>query len=703
MKLSKCSSTELDNEGKALEEDDVVDYVQGCKEEMTIGHVHDATTGVNISTAMHLFHLNLFFIFSAEEFDEMNSNTRELKQRGTASSQGHLGERDKKMKKREKWSNKLEFLLSVVGGIIGLGNIWRFPYLCYKNGGGAFLIPYFVFLIACGIPMFFLEIALGQHTSQGGVTAWRKICPLFEGIGYGTQLIILYEITYYILILTWSTFYFFNCFSAELPWTRCRQEWNTGNCMEFTTNSSANNVTKGANATSSVIEFWEKRVLRLSGGIEHLGTVHWQMALCLLLVWIICFFCIWKGVKSTGKVVYFTATFPYVMLAILLIRGVTLPGAAEGIMFYLYPDLSRLADPQVWMDAGTQIFFSFAVCLGCLIALGSYNDYNNDCYRDCLILSAMNSGTSFVSGFAIFSVLGFMAHEEGVPISEVAESGPGLAFIAYPKAVTLMPFSQFWACLFFILLILLGLDSQFIGVEGLATAIMDMFPEIFQRKYSREFLILGIASFSFTIGLVMLTEGGMYIFQLFDYYAVSGTCLLFLATFETFCISWVYGVDRFYDNIEEMIGYKPRSYMKWCWLIFTPVLCLGTFIFSLLKYTPLKYNKTYVYPTWGYALGWLLALSSMLCVPFWILFLICTTKGSLKERILQHICPADNLPRVKKSKKEPLLCCSPKSDLQLSAQGAQDGLLCMMENVVIETAERDSATFQSESMLNRSL
>ncbi|MGH0191924.1 UNVERIFIED_CONTAM: hypothetical protein FKN15_000622 [Acipenser sinensis] len=173
------------------------------------------------------------------------------------------------------------------------------------------------------------------------------------------------------------------------------------------------------------MEFWERRVLKISGGIEEVGSLHWEMMLCLLLAWIICYFCVWKGVKSTGKVVYFTATFPYLMLVVLLIRGLTLPGAMDGIIFYLYPDPARLADPQVWMDAGTQIFFSYAICLGCLTALGSYNKYNNDCYKDSVYLCLLNSGTSFVAGFAIFSVLGFMAYEQGVPISEVAESGRG--------------------------------------------------------------------------------------------------------------------------------------------------------------------------------------------------------------------------------------------------------------------------------------
>nr|XP_021140423.1 sodium- and chloride-dependent GABA transporter 2 isoform X4 [Columba livia] len=476
---------------------------------------------------------------------------------------------------RGQWNNKLEYVLSVAGEIIGLGNVWRFPYLCYKNGGGAFFIPYLIFLFTCGIPVFFLETALGQYTSQGGVTAWRRICPLFEGIGYASQVIVVLLNFYYIVVLAWALFYLFSSFTIDLPWGSCDHEWNTGNCMELQKANSTLNVTN-ENATSPVIEFWERRVLKISDGIQHLGSLRWELALCLLLAWIICYFCIWKGVKSTGKVVYFTATFPYLMLVVLLIRGVSLPGASQGILFYLYPDLSRLGDPQVWMDAGTQIFFSYAICLGCLTALGSYNKYHNNCYRDCVALCFLNSGTSFVAGFAIFSILGFMAEEQGVPIAEVAESGPGLAFIAYPRAVVMLPFSPLWACFFFLMVVLLGLDSQFVCVESLVTAIVDMYPTIFRKKNRRETLILLVSILSFLVGLVMLTE--------------------------------------------------------------------ATFLFSLIKYTPLTYNKKYVYPWWGDTLGWLLALSSMVCIPLWIVYKLSSIKGSLRERLRQLTCPLEDLP-----------------------------------------------------------
>uniref|UniRef100_UPI00358F631E sodium- and chloride-dependent GABA transporter 3-like isoform X5 n=1 Tax=Myxine glutinosa TaxID=7769 RepID=UPI00358F631E len=545
------------------------------------------------------------------------------------------GHREKpQIHKRDQWSNKVEFVLSVAGEIVGLGNVWRFPYLCYRHGGGAFFIPYILFFVFCGMPMFFLEAALGQFTSEGGITCWRRICPLFEGIGYATQVIVAYDSVYYIVILAWAIFYLCHSFSSELPWSSCNNTWNTETCVEFKVGDIGErryNLTS-SNATSPVVEFWELRVLRLSKGIEYLGTVHWDLALCLLAAWVICFFCILKGTKSTGKVVYVTATFPYLMLVVLMIRGVTLPGAADGIWFYLYPNVDRLKDPQVWIDAGSQILFSFAICLGCITTLGSYNNFNNNCYKDCVFLCCLSSATSFFAGFAIFSVLGFMAFEQGVPISEVAVSGPGLAFIAYPKAVSMMPLAPLWASLFFLMLLFLGLDSEFVCMETLVTSIMDLFPSTFRIGHRRKLLILACVVVFYFCGLFLLTDGGMYIFILMDYYAASGLCLLFVAVFECICIGWAYGGDRFYDDVQQMIGYRPIPLFNWCWRYFTPGICIGIFLFSIIKYKPPRY-KTYIYPDWGYAIGWCMALSSVVCIPLWMLYAVLTTNGSLRERL----------------------------------------------------------------------
>uniref|UniRef100_A0A3Q3LNF5 Transporter n=1 Tax=Mastacembelus armatus TaxID=205130 RepID=A0A3Q3LNF5_9TELE len=524
------------------------------------------------------------------------------------------------------WTRQMDFIMSCVGFAVGLGNVWRFPYLCYKNGGGVFLIPYLLIVFIGGIPVFFLEIALGQFMKQGGVSAWN-IAPLFKGLGLASMVIVFFCNTYYIMILVWGLYFLFHSFTNPLPWATCGHPWNTPNCTQDFHRTCNNHI----------IEFWERKVLRLSGGLHEPGDISYEMVLCLIATWVIVYFCMWKGVKSTGKVVYFTALFPYLVLVVLLAHGVTLPGALDGIVYYLKPDWSKLGEAQVWIDAGTQIFFSYAIGLGALTALGSYNHFHNNCYQDAFVLALINSGTSFFAGFVVFSVLGFMAAEQGVDISKVAESGPGLAFIAYPKAVTLMPLAPLWAALFFFMLLILGLDSQFVGVEGLITGIMDMLPPKSALGPLRREVVAAICCIiCFLIDMSMVTEGGMYVFQLFDYYSASGITLLWQAFWECVVIAWVYGADRFMDDVARMIGYQPLPYMKWCWSYITPFVCVGVFLFHVVNYKPLTYNTVYTYPLWGEALGWALALSSMLCIPLTVLYKLLRCKGSLRER-WQHL------------------------------------------------------------------
>ncbi|KAM4610477.1 sodium- and chloride-dependent creatine transporter 1 [Polymixia lowei] len=552
---------------------------------------------------------------------------------------------------RETWTRQMDFIMSCVGFAVGLGNVWRFPYLCYKNGGGVFLIPYMLIVFVGGIPIFFLEIALGQFMKAGSINVWN-IAPLFKGLGYASMVIVFFCNTYYIMVLAWGFYYFIKSFNSTLPWSTCDNEWNTPSCIEIfrhqdcvnvslpNSTISPSNISIGPNMTcqdlvdgrSPIIEFWENKVLNISDGLDQTGVINWELLLCLMAVWVMVYFCVWKGVKSTGKIVYFTATFPYVVLIILLIRGVTLPGAYDGIMYYIKPDWSKLAEAQVWIDAGTQIFFSYAIGLGALTALGSYNRFNNDCYKDAFMLALINSGTSFFAGFVVFSILGFMAAEQGVDISQVAETGPGLAFIAYPKAVSLMPVAPVWAALFFFMLLLLGLDSQFVGVEGFVTGILDLFPTRYYHRYRREIAVAICCLLCFIIDISMVTQGGMYVFQLFDYYSASGMTLLWQAFWECIVVAWVYGADRFMDDVARMIGYRPFPWMKWCWSFITPCVCIGIFMFHLVNYKPLTYNNMYVYPWWGEVIGWCLALSSMLCIPVSLLYKLFRAKGTFKER-----------------------------------------------------------------------
>ncbi|XP_061689457.1 sodium- and chloride-dependent GABA transporter 2-like isoform X2 [Syngnathoides biaculeatus] len=512
---------------------------------------------------------------------------------------------------------------------------------------GVFLIPYLLFFCTCGVPLFFLETSLGQYTRQGGITCWRKVCPLFMGLGYGSQVVVLYTVIHYIVIQAWAFLNLFLSFSSELPWTNCLNSWNTDKCFDDNPNQTIEEIRNG---TSSVEEYWERRILGLTSGLEDVGNIRRDLALCLLLAWILCVFCIWNGVKSTGKVAFFTASFPYVMLLVLLVRGLTLPGAKEGIKFYLYPDASRLTDPMVWLEASGQILYSFVVSVGILTSLSSYNKYTNNCYRDSIALCLLNVSTSFVAGFAIFSVLGFMAKEQSVDISTVAKSGPSLAFIAYPRAVALMPLPQLWAICFFTMIIFLGFDSQFVYLEGLVINIVDAFPSIFGNKCRRKLLVLAVSVVSFCAGLLMVTEGGFYVFQLFDHYSCSGMTVLFFAILESVCIGWVYGADQLYENIKDMIGYQPWPFIKYCWKYLTPASCTCILVFTFVKYTPLKLNNTYEYPWWGYTIGGVLGLSSPLIVLLRMLYDVSVTPGTLKERLKFLCTPAKDLPCAKARK-----------------------------------------------------
>ncbi|XP_022325413.2 sodium- and chloride-dependent glycine transporter 1-like [Crassostrea virginica] len=606
---------------------------------------------------------NADFTVNGDYLKEKELALMDTESSSASSSQSSLEKGDENVG-RGNWSGRLDFLLSCIGYAVGLGNIWRFPYLCYQSGGGAFLIPYVIFLVLCGMPLFFLEISYGQFSSLSPIAIW-KISPLFKGVGYGMVIISGIVCVYYNIIITWTIYFLYHSFRAVLPWSTCDNSWNTDKCYirgESTlTNATANgtigynvtqlnttslssvpsvalnlvngtsNVTKSdlSNKVTASEEFWQNEVLQITEGIEDLGVLRWELLICLAVAWIVVFLCLCKGIKSSGRVVYVTATFPYLVLTILFIRGVTLPGAGAGIYFYLVPEWEKLTTFKVWGDAAVQIFYSVGMAWGGLITMASFNKFNNNCYRDAMIVPLINCGTSVFAGLVIFSVLGFMSYETGVAIDKVVTQGPGLTFVAYPEAVAKLPISPLWAVLFFLMLFTIGLDSQFGMFETMTSAFVDEFPGLLKN---RKMLFTAFFCFiEFLLGIPCIMQGGIYVLQIMDWYCATFSLMLLSLT-ECVVIAWIYGADRFYKDIELMIGYQPGVWWKICWKFITPVTITFIWLFSVTQLSPVTYGD-YEYPNGAIVFGWMLGLASLLPVPLCAVIAILREKGSLVQRI----------------------------------------------------------------------
>lgn len=538
---------------------------------------------------------------------------------------------------RERWDSKTEFLLAVIGFAVDLGNVWRFPYICYRNGGGAFLVPYLIMLLFGGLPLFYLELALGQYHRSGCLTIWQYIAPVFKGIGYAICVIDIYMAMYYNTIIAWAVYYLQASFTPILPWTSCNNPWNTPECSELggrTTEENPNSTGVIKEKVSPAEEYFERHVLEMhkSPGLGEMGPIRAPIAGCLLLVFGLVYLALWKGVKSTGKAVYITAIAPYVVLLALLIKGVTLDGAYDGIAYYLWPDWTKLQEREVWVDAATQIFFSLGPGFGTLLALSSYNRFHNNCYRDALLTSCINCGTSFVAGLVIFSFLGYMAKMLGRDISSVAATGPGLVFIVYPQAISTLLYSPLWSVMFFLMLITLGLDSTFGGLEAMLTGLCDEYPDLLRKH--REIFVAGVLAFIFICALPTTTCGGFYLVELLDTYATA-VSVLFVVFVEGVVICWIYGAERFSQKVYQMLGSPPGLYWRLCWTYISPIFLLVVLVFSFerARTTDLDVSK---YPWWSVRVGVATALSSMMLVPLYAVYMLLKTPGSFKQRL--EIC-----------------------------------------------------------------
>ncbi|CAJ0564667.1 unnamed protein product, partial [Mesorhabditis spiculigera] len=425
-------------------------------------------------------------------------------------------------------------------------------------------------------------------------------------------------------------YYMIASFNSTFPWETCDNWWNDASCVTGKEHTKMLEAIKAhTNHTqTSVEQYWERRVLMVTDSIEDFGGIQWELLGLMAVSWVIVYFALWKGITNARKFVYFCALFPYVLIVVLLLRGLTLPGAAKGISYYLTPNATKLMEATVWKDAGTQVFYSYGVGFGTLIALGSHNKFSHNCFRDAIMMCFINGGTSILASTAIFSILGFMSEASGKDIADIVKPGVGLAFLAYPEMATNLPMKQLWAFLFFLMITILGLDSQVCMMEGLYTALEDAFPTQL-RKHKRVALLCTCFGF-FILGIPMVTHGGSHWLTLIDAYGASGYALLTVVFFEVVGLSWGFGADRVRAAIKEMIGIQVPLVFKILWKYLSPLTAFLLFWFCVYYYEPLNYPDQRPYPLWANVIGFMLSSCSMVVIPGWAIYYLFTHNKHLR-------------------------------------------------------------------------
>ncbi|XP_069766151.1 sodium-dependent neutral amino acid transporter B(0)AT1-like [Narcine bancroftii] len=567
---------------------------------------------------------------------------------------------------RPKWDNKAQYLLTCVGFCVGLGNVWRFPYLCQSHGGGAFMIPFLILLVLEGIPLLHLEFAIGQRLRKGSVGVWSSIHPYLKGVGIASMLVSFLVGLYYNSIIALVLWYIFNSFQEPLPWSNCPRTENGTAYVEECARS------------SPVDYYWYRETLNISTSINDSGTIQWWLLLSLICAWTVLYVCTIRGIETTGKAVYVTSTMPYLILTIFLIRGLTLKGSVNGIKFLFTPNITELANPTTWLDAGAQVFYSFSLAFGGLISFSSYNSVHNNCEQDAVLISIINGFTSVYAATVIYSIIGFRATEQfdtcfdknilsltnafDLPETNLTQEnyeemlqmlnntyplkvsaldlkecnlqtllsqgveGTGLAFIVFTEAITKMPASFIWSIAFFLMLFCLGLSSMFGNIEGVLVPLNDL--ELVPKKWPKELVTGLICLVCFLLAFIFILNSGNYWLALFDSYAGS-IPLLIIAFCEMVGVVYIYGIDRFNEDIKWMIGHKPNIFWQVSWRLVSPLIMLVIFVFYFVikvseKLTYIIWDPDYEYfpqlakvpyPGWVTVIIVILAGVPSLCIP----------------------------------------------------------------------------------------
>ncbi len=409
---------------------------------------------------------------------------------------------------RQTFNSKMGFILSAVGSAVGLGNIWRFPYVLYENGGGSFLIPYFIAVFTAAIPLLILEYTLGNKFRGSAPLAFARNNPKFEWVGWIPTFISAMIILYYSSIVSWAINYLF--LSIGTMWG------------------------------SDPATYFMNDFLKRSEGPMVIENINVSVLLGLATIWGATYFAcsksIDKGIEKVNKVLL---PLLGITILIVIIKGVTLEGASAGLNTLFTPKFEMLKNPKIWLAAYSQVFFSLSVAMGIMITFSSYLPKDSDVVNTAFITGFANSAFEFTVSIGVFGILGYMATQQGVPVTEVVADGVGLAFIVFPQAFNLMgPFGSILGVAFFASLVFAGFTSFVSLTEAFITPFVDKF------KFNRKRMYQIVCGGGFLLSTIYATGAGLFILDIVDNF-VNNFAIIAVGIIEAVVVAYVFGIGKF--------------------------------------------------------------------------------------------------------------------------------------------------------------